>query len=117
METLFQKISELNGLVVQGKAMEAFEKYYHEDVVMQENENPPTVGKKNNRVREKDFFLAVTEFRTAKAIKVAVGENVSMVEWYYDYTHNEWGVRSYAQISVQEWADGKIIKEKFYYNS
>lgn len=36
MATLTEKISDLNDLVLQGKAMEAFEKYYHPNVVMQE---------------------------------------------------------------------------------
>jgi hypothetical protein len=38
-----------------------------------------------------------------------------MVEWHYDYTHAEWGERNYTQVSVQEWQDGQIVKEKFYY--
>lgn len=115
METLFTKISDLNDLILQGKTMEAFEKYYHENVVMQENEHPPTIGKAANRKREEEFFSSITEFRTAKPLKVSVGEGITMVEWYYDYTHKDWGLRNYTQVSVQEWQDGKIIKEKFYY--
>jgi hypothetical protein len=117
MATLLEKISELNDLILQGKVMEAFEKYYHPEVIMQENENPPTVGKSENRKREEEFFSSVTDFRGAKPLKVTVGEGVSMVEWQYDYTHKEWGVRNYTQVSVQEWKDGLIIREKFYYNA
>lgn len=117
MATLLEKITDLNDLVLQGKALDAFEKYYHDDVVMQENENEPTVGKSANREREKAFFSAITEFRGARPLKIAVGQNVSMVEWQYDYTHKDWGVRNYVQVSVQEWKDGQIVKEKFYYNS
>ncbi|HIC31886.1 MAG TPA: nuclear transport factor 2 family protein, partial [Flavobacteriaceae bacterium] len=101
----------------QGKAMDAFEKYYHQDVSMQENENPPTLGKKKNREREMEFFDSIVEFRGAKPLKVSVGEGISMVEWHYDYSHKDWGDRNYTQISVQEWKNGQIIREKFYYNS
>ena len=117
MATLLERITDLNDLVLQGKALDAFEKYYHDDVVMQENENTPTVGKRANLEREKEFFASITEFRGARPLKIAVGQNVSMVEWQYDYTHKDWGVRNYVQVSVQEWQDGKIIREKFYYNS
>lgn len=117
MATLLEKITDLNDLVLQGKALDAFEKYYHEDVIMQENENEPTVGKSANLEREKAFFSSITEFRGARPLKIAIGQNVSMVEWQYDYTHKDWGVRNYVQVSVQEWKDGLIIKEKFYYNS
>ena len=115
MANLLEKISDINDLILQGKAMEAFETYYHEDVVMQENENPPTKGKAANRKREEEFFSSITEFRGAKPLKVTIGENVSMVEWHFDYTHKDWGKRNYTQIAVQEWKDGLIIGEKFYY--
>lgn len=115
MNTLLEKISDLNDLVLQGKTMEAFEKYYHDDVVMQENENAPTIGKEANRQREEAFYASITEFREAKPLKVALGEGITMVQWHYDYTHKDWGVRNYVQVSVQEWKDGKIIKEQFFY--
>ena len=86
MTTLLEKISDLNDLVLQGKVMEAFEKYYHEDVVMQENEESPTVGKSANRKREEEFLASLEEFRGAKPLKVTVGEGISMVEWLYDFT-------------------------------
>ena len=115
MTSLLEKIRDLNNLVLQGKAMEAFEKYYHDDVIMQENESEPTIGKSANRQREDHFFANIMEFRGAKPLKVTVGHGVSMVEWHYDYTHKEWGIRNYTQVSVQEWKDGLIVKEKFYY--
>ena len=115
MANLLEKISDLNDLVLQGKVMEAFEKYYHEDVEMQENEKPPTVGKAANRKREEEFLSSLVDFRGAKPLKVTVGEGITMVEWYYDFTHKDWGERNYTQVSVQQWKDGQVIKEKFYY--
>lgn len=50
---------DIKTLVFQGKAMEAFEKYYGDDVVMQENEQPATVGKTANRDREVEFFSMI----------------------------------------------------------
>jgi ketosteroid isomerase-like protein len=117
MNTLLKKITDLNDLVLRGKALEAFDKYYHDDVVMQENDNPPTVGKALNRQREESFFAAITEFRGAHPQKVTVGEGTTMVQWHYDYTHRDWGTRHYTQISVQEWQDGKIIREQFFYGN
>ncbi|RYZ48657.1 MAG: nuclear transport factor 2 family protein, partial [Sphingobacteriales bacterium] len=39
----------INELVISGKMMEAFEKYYHDEVIMQENDMPATIGKAANR--------------------------------------------------------------------
>lgn len=117
MSALLEKINTLNDLILHGKALEAFDQFYHEEVSMQENNEPEVIGKSENRKREEAFFGSITEFRDAKPLKVAVGDQVTMVEWFYDYTHKDWGVRKYTQVAIQEWKDGKIIKEKFYYNA
>lgn len=110
-------LNKLNQLVLAGKAMDAFEEFYHEDVVMQENHHPPTISKNANRKRELEFFSNITEFRGAEVQGMAVNQHLSFVIWKYDYTHKEWGVRNYTQVSVQEWKDGKIIRETFYYGN
>ncbi len=117
MQTISEKINHLNQLILEGKALEGFELYYDDEVVMQENELAPTVGKDANRKREQDFFGSITEFRVAKAMDVAVGENISYVKWHFDYTHKDWGIRNYTQVSVQQWKNGKIIKEQFFYGN
>jgi len=110
-------LKDLNALVVEGKLMDAFEKYYHDDVVMQENANNPVIGKSANRQREIEFLNNIQEFRSASVNGVGVGADISFVVWSYDYTHKEWGVKNYTQVSVQNWKDGKIIKEQFFYGS
>lgn len=117
MQTLKEKISHLNQLVLEGKALDAFEMYYDDEIVMQENAAEPTVGKDANRQREIEFFGSITEFRGASVDHIAVGEDVTMVVWNYDYTHKDWGVRNYRQVSVQNWKDGKIVKEQFFYGN
>ena len=117
MDKLLHNIRQLNQLVLQGRAMDAFEQYYDEQVVMQENALPPTVGKAANRQRELEFFSNVTDLRAIRALDVAVGENITMVVWHYDYTHREWGEKNYTQVSVQHWRDDKIVREQFFYDS
>ena len=34
-----------------------------------------------------------------------------------NYTHKDYGVRNYKQVSTQRWKNGKIVEEKFYYNN
>lgn len=42
-------LTDLNSLVLNGNLMDAFEKYYHEEIEMQENSNPAVKGKDTNR--------------------------------------------------------------------
>ena len=117
MSNLLEKINDLNNMILQGKVLEAFDKYYHEGVIMQENGNPPREGKAANRQHEEAFFGAITEFRVAQPLKVTASENTTMVEWHFDYTHKDWGVKKYNQAAVQEWKDGQIVNERFYYGT
>ena len=110
-------LEDLNRMVLEGQLLDAFEKYYADDVVMQENELPPTIGKAANRAREIEFMANLTEFRGAEVKAITVGDGVTMVEWFYDYTHKEWGARTYHQVSVQRWENGRIVHERFYYGS
>lgn len=110
-------LDDLNNLVMIGNLMEAFEKYYHNDIEMQENSNEPIKGKDIIRQREIDFLNNIIEFRRAKVLAQAIGEDISFVIWKYDYSHKTLGVRDYTQVSVQHWKDGLIIKEQFFYGN
>ncbi len=109
-------VGELNNMVSQGKLLEAFDKYYADDISMQENETTPRVGKAVNRTAEEGFVNGLTSF-SAQPTAIAYGDNLSIVEWLYDFNHKEWGAQKKIQVAVQHWKDGKIVKEKFYYNT
>ena len=116
--TLAERVSELNSMIQSGQVLEAFDKFYAENVVMQENENPVTEGKAACRINEEAFVNGITEFRKGEVKNVIISDNITVVEWDFGYTHSEWGVRDYTQVCVQRWNDaGQIVNEKFYYNS
>ncbi len=114
--SLREKVDELNKMILEGKITEAMKAFYHKDVSMQENDNPPTIGLEANIKRE-DEFVANTEWHGAQLKGVAVGDEISMVEWFFDFTNKQYGKRlALNQVAVQRWKDGKIINERFYYN-
>lgn len=112
---LLELDSELNAMIMSGDALEAFEKFYADDVVMQENDLEPTIGKAENREREKEFFASLTEFRGVKVLAQGVGGDTTFSHWHNDFTHKDWGDRNYTQVAVRTWKQGQIVKEVFYY--
>lgn len=107
--------SELNEMVLEGRAMEAFDKFYADDVVMREGSEEPTVGKDANRRREADFFGAVNEVRDFRLKHAVVGDGVTMSVWHLDYTHEEWGDVKMDQVAVRRWNDaGQVAEERFF---
>ena len=117
MADLKSLVNELNQMILEGKILEAFDKFYDENVVMQDNDYPARTGKAENRKFEELFVTGLTEFRGAKLLNTIVSEGVYISEWFFDYTHKDFGSRTYTQLAVQRWKDGKIVEEKFYYNS
>ena len=49
MKDLRTLVDELNQMILEGKILDAFEKFYADDVVMQDNDYPVRVGKDMNR--------------------------------------------------------------------
>lgn len=105
----------LNEAVLNGKALEAFEQYYADDVVMQENSDEPRVGKDANRKAEVDFFSSLAEFHEGKLLSSAVNGDVTFGEWFMDVTFKNGTRYKLAQTAVRRWKDGKIVHERFYY--
>jgi hypothetical protein len=118
MKKINQNVEALNSMILEGKIMEAFEQYYDDEIIMQDNDTEPRVGKVRCRKFEEDFVNNLTAFRGAEVKNVVVSEDagVSVVEWKFDYSHKEWGDRNYTQMAVQRWKEGKIVSEKFIYN-
>jgi len=114
---LKEKVEQLNSMILQGQVMDAFEKFYHPDVVMQENNAAPTVGKAANREREQQMQAAIEQWHGAEVKGVATGEDTSMVEWSMDVTYQGGHRAQMNQVAVQRWKDGQIISERFYYNT
>lgn len=105
---------ELDDMILAGKALEAFERFYAEDVVMQEGSAEPVRGKTANRKREEQFFASVEAFHGAELLGNAASGDRSYAEWEWDVTLKDVGRVLMTQVAVRQWADGKIVSERFY---
>jgi ketosteroid isomerase-like protein len=104
----------LNQLIQEGKVMEAFEKFYSDDIVMQENLAPGTRGKEANRRREHQM---IETFHGATLHAYAVNEDVSFSEWTFDLTLKSGQRIQLSEVTRRRWRDGKVAEERFYYDS
>ena len=107
---------QLNQQILAGDPLGAFEKYYAEDVVMQENEEAPRKGKVANRKAEKEFFDSIEQINGGKVLASAVNGDTSFSEWEYDVTFKGGHRVTLKQVAVRRWSNGKVVHEKFYYN-
>jgi hypothetical protein len=111
-------VEKLNALIKEGKIMEAFEKYYGEDVITQVNGNPPISGKELNRKREMIFLQEIEKLNSAVINSVSFGgdeDNIAMTEWAINIENKKGEKKTIYRVNVQHWKDDKIINEKLYF--
>jgi hypothetical protein len=109
--------AELNRTVLEGRILEAFDRFYADDIVMQENNTPATLGKPANREREIKFVESIEQFHHAGLLGSAVHGDTSFSEWVMEVTFKG-GVRvKLEQVAVRRWQDGQVTHERFYYNA
>ena len=112
------RATQLQDMILGGQLMEAFEKYYHEEVVMIEGTGETTAGKDANREREQKFLASIAEFHGAGVEAIAANEEtkVTMAEVWMDVTFQDGNRVKLEQVTVQQWEGETIVKERFYYN-
>lgn len=105
-------------LVNQGKSLEAFEKYYAEEIIMQEPGEEPRVGKEANRKFEQEYMASIEEMHGAEIKNVAINSETGVVfiQAWMDATFKGYGRMQMEEVQVQTWKDGQIVNERFFYN-
>jgi len=114
--TLKEKTQDIYKLVGAGKLLEAFDKYYGENVVITEPRGT-WEGKKACRAHEEEFLSMVKEFHglEVKAITSDEEAGVVMHETAMDVTFQDGNRVNLEQVGVQRWENGQIVHERFYY--
>ncbi len=115
MSTIGELNKKLDDAIFSGRAMEAFEEYYDEDVIMQENTDAEYKGKAFNRKREQDFFATIEQFHGGRVLSSGAGHDVSFSESEMDVTLKGVGRIQLVQVAVRRWKNGKIVHERFYH--
>jgi hypothetical protein len=119
--SLKANVNELNRMILSGEILPAFEKFYHEDVVMSDNDVDHREGKARNRQHEEQFVGGITAFHGAELKNLSVtetsdGTGIAFAEWFMHFDHSAYGNDTkLRQVAVQEWKDGQIVRETFYH--
>ncbi len=114
--TLREKTQDIYNLMGEGKLLDAFDKYYGEEIVITEPRGT-WMGFKEVRAHEEEFLGMIKEFHglEVKAITSDEEAGIVMHETTMDVTFQDGNRVNMEQVGVQRWKDGKIVHEKFYY--
>jgi hypothetical protein len=116
--THLEKITDLyNNYIYRGKLIDGFEKYYGQNVVMQELGEEPRIGKDFNRQHEEKFVSNIEIFHDGGIIGIASDESnkQTFVESWMDITIKDGQRFKLQQVAVQKWDGNHIVNEMFYH--
>nr|WP_319398188.1 hypothetical protein [uncultured Carboxylicivirga sp.] len=115
--TLTERIKFLTAMIEDRLILQAFEKFYAEEVIMHENQNKCIEGKDNCRKRQEEFVLGLIDYKNTAISNVIICEDKSAVVWDIDFTHETYGHQSLQVKVIQHWnSDGEIISEEYFTN-
>ena len=116
MSQLADDVRALHQMIIDHDTLDALERFYGDDVVMQDNHDRPRVGKAENIEHEKRT-LARMKMVHAEVRSTAIDEEQGHVfaEWLIVFADAKGNHFAVEEVSVQRWRDHKIEHERFYY--
>ena len=109
----------IEGLVARVEAGEfvlAIEDYYTEDATMQENGQPPRVGREALVANERQVLAAFEKTRARCVQPVfAIGDQV-VIRWLFEFSTADGREIRLDELAYQRWEGDRIAEERFYYD-
>jgi hypothetical protein len=110
-----ENVRQLISMAVDGKFLEAIEKFYSDGASMQENNGPPRVGLTALLENERRALAFMSQLRTTAVSHVVDGDRAA-INWIFEFTDPQGNRRRLEEIAYQLWRDGKIVEERFFYD-
>ncbi len=114
----YSKAKNIYDMMAEGKMLDAFEKYYHTDVLMIEADGKTRKGKEANRKFQNEFMNSVKQIHGSGVSSITSDEKngITTVESWMDITTRDGKRNKMEEVAVQQWKGDQIIHERFYYN-
>lgn len=101
-------------LVESGRFIEALQRFYHPSAVVWENRQQSRTGLDALIQNEHLVLNAFTAVEGRAAMVLVNGDDVT-INWRFEFSNDSAHV-SLDEVAVQQWRDGKIMHERFYYD-
>ena len=112
---LRDNVQQLIDMLLAGKALDAFERFYAENCVMSENGEDERVGKSACRAHEREFVQSIDRWNDIRIGGVLVEGNKAAIEIIMDiaFVGGKRVVRR--QLIISTWSKGKIVHSVAYH--
>ncbi|MBI1197499.1 MAG: nuclear transport factor 2 family protein [Phenylobacterium sp.] len=102
--------------VLSGDHVGAIADWYAEDATMQENQDPPRVGREALMEGERQALARAAKVETELLAPPIVDGDRAAIHWRFTFTSPKGVVRSFEEIAWQTWRGDKVWRETFFYD-
>jgi ketosteroid isomerase-like protein len=99
-----------------GDFIGAIEDYYDAEVVTQENEATPKIGRETVLASERAFMAAMRSIVAERVAPPLIGDEHVAVRWRFTLTPREGDALTLDEIAFQTWRGDRIVAEKFFFD-
>jgi len=96
--------------------VEAVEAFYTEDATMQENNEPPRLGRTAHVANERQVMARVKSLRSKCVRPVFVDGDKVVIRWIFHFEWQDGTVTHMEELAYQRWEGERIAEEKFFYD-
>ena len=96
--------------------VEAIQEFYTGNASMQENMNPPRVGRDTLVAHEAAALARAKSVRSTCVRPVFVDGDHVVIRWIFEFTWKDDSVGRIEELAYQRWDGEKIAREQFFYD-
>src|SRR5262245_15077981 len=111
-----ERVQEFIALVEGGEYVRAIEDFYHPESSMQENGEPPRVGRQKLIEHERAVLAALHGMRTRRVETFLVDGDRVVINWVFEMTGRDGKVKTLDELALQTWNGDRIACERCYYD-
>lgn len=120
--TLLERAADLQQKAAGPEMLDVIDTYYADDVTIVEATGETFRGKETQKGRCLEWLNTVDEVHGGEVTSIAAhetapGTGVVFAETAADITFKGAGRMAVEEVAVQQWKDGKVVHERFYYNA
>ena len=111
-----KRIDDFVARVERSEFLEAIAEFYAEDATMQENGEPPRVGREALLANERRVIAAFEKVDARCVRPVFVSGDQVVIRWLFQFATGDGRAIRLEEIALQRWQGDRIAEERFFYD-
>jgi hypothetical protein len=111
-----ERVLALVAMVEKAQFVEAIEEFYHPHASMQENQDPPRVGRDALVAQERATMARFKSMITHPVETLLIDGDQVVIRWAFEFTPPVGPPMVLEELALQRWEGDRIAQEQFFYD-